>query len=73
MFIRPKSLSVKGQELDCVYVIMNINKLVDMLSRPFTSKITTLRNLMHMDHFTHDAYKEAYKEDEDFKELFQQL
>jgi hypothetical protein len=28
---------------------------------------------MHMDPFTHDAYKEAYTEDEDFKEVFQQL
>jgi hypothetical protein len=28
---------------------------------------------MHMDPFTHDAYKEAYTEDEDFKEVFQWL
>jgi hypothetical protein len=28
---------------------------------------------MHMDLFTHDEYKEAYTEDEDFKEVFQQL
>jgi hypothetical protein len=28
---------------------------------------------MHMEPFTHDAYKEAYTEDEDFKEVFQQL
>jgi hypothetical protein len=46
------------------------NKLVDMLSRPPTSKITTLGTLMHMEPFTHDAYKEAYIEDEDFKEVF---
>jgi hypothetical protein len=26
-----------------------------------------------MDPFTHDSYKEAYTEDEDFKEVFQQL
>jgi hypothetical protein len=26
-----------------------------------------------MEPFTHDAYKEAYTEDEDFKEVFQQL
>jgi hypothetical protein len=49
------------------------NKLVDMLSRPSTSKITTLRNLMHMEPFIHDAYKEAYIRDEDFKKVFQQL
>ena len=28
---------------------------------------------MHMEPFTHDAYKEEYTEDEDFKEVFQQL
>jgi hypothetical protein len=28
---------------------------------------------MHMEPFTHDAYKEAYTEDEDFKEVLQQL
>jgi hypothetical protein len=49
------------------------NKLADMLSQPPTSNITTLGTLMHMDPFTHDAYKEAYIEDEDFKEVFQQL
>jgi hypothetical protein len=47
------------------------NKLADILSKPPTSKITTLGNLMHMDPFTNDAYKEAYIEDEDFKEVFQ--
>jgi hypothetical protein len=41
-----------------------------MLSRPPTSNITTFITQMHMDHFTHDAYKEAYLEDEDFKEVF---
>ena len=35
----------------------NTNKLANMLSRPPTSKITTLGTLMHMDPFTHDAYK----------------
>jgi hypothetical protein len=40
-----------------------------MLSRPTTSKITTLGTLMHMEPFTHDAYIEA----KDFKEVFQQL
>jgi hypothetical protein len=28
---------------------------------------------MHMEPFIHDAYKEAYTEDEDFKEVFKQL
>ena len=28
---------------------------------------------MHMDPFTHDAYREAYSEDEDFKEVYEQL
>jgi hypothetical protein len=51
----------------------NTNKLENMLSRPPTSKITTLGTLMHMEPFTHDAYKEAYTKDEDFKEVFQQL
>jgi hypothetical protein len=49
------------------------NKLADMISRPSASKITTLGTLMHMEIFTHDAFKEAYTEDEDFKEVFQQL
>ena len=48
----------------------NTNKLVDMLSRPPTSKITTLGNLMHMEPFTHDAYREACIKYEDFKEVF---
>jgi hypothetical protein len=51
----------------------NTNKLEDMLPRPPTYKITALGTLMHMDPFTHDAYKEEYKEDEDFKEVFQHL
>ena len=49
------------------------NKLEDMLSQPPTSNITALGTLMHMEPFTHDAYKEAYTKDEEFKELFQQL
>jgi hypothetical protein len=28
---------------------------------------------MHMKPFIHDAYKEAYTKDEDFKDVFQQL
>ena len=47
------------------------NKLADMLSWPPTSNITTLGTLMHMEPFSHDAYKEEYIEDEDFKEVFQ--
>ena len=49
------------------------NKLVDMLSRPPTSKITTWGTLIHMDYFTHDAFKEASTKDEDFKDVFHQL
>jgi hypothetical protein len=51
----------------------SINKFAYMLSRPPTSKITTLATLMHMEPFTHDVYNEAYIEDEDFKEVFHQL
>jgi len=53
------------------YKKANKNKLAYMLSRSPTSKITTLGTLMHMESFTHDAYKEAYSEDEDFKEVYQ--
>ena len=59
------------------------NKLENMLSRWHISNIIALRTLMHMEPFIHDAYKEAYTEDEDlkeaytedadFKEVFQQL
>ena len=49
------------------------NRLADMLSRPPTSKITSLGTLMHMDPFTRDTYRETYLEDEDFKEVYQQL
>jgi hypothetical protein len=35
----------------------NTNNLEDMLSRPPTSNIISLGTLMHMDPFTHDAYK----------------
>jgi len=49
----------------------NTNKLFDMFSRPPTSNFTALGALMHMDPFTHDAYREAYLEDEDFKEVYQ--
>lgn len=49
------------------------NKLADMLSRPSTSNITSLGTLLHMEPFIHDAYREAYLEDEDFKEVYQLL
>lgn len=42
-------------------------KLANILSRPPTLKIIALGTLMLMDPFTHDAYKEAYLKDEDFK------
>jgi hypothetical protein len=45
-------------------------KLEDILSRLPISKITTLGTLMHMDPFTHDAYKEEDTKDEYFKEVF---
>lgn len=49
------------------------NNLFDMLSRPPTSNIAALGTLMQMEPFTHDAYIEAYSEDEDFNEVYQQL
>jgi len=49
------------------------NKLEDMISRPPTSKITALGTLLHLEPFTHYAYREAYSEYEDFKEVYQQL
>ena len=55
------------------YKKVSTNKLVDMLSRPPTSNITTFGTLMHMEPFTHDAYIEAYSEDEDFNEVYHQL
>ena len=48
------------------------NNIVDIISIPHTTKITTLGAHVHMEPFTHDAYKE-YAKDEDFKEVFQQL
>jgi hypothetical protein len=48
-----------------------MNKLVDMLSRPPTSNITTLGTLMYMEPFIHDEYREEYIEYEDLKEVFQ--
>jgi hypothetical protein len=48
----------------------SINKLEDIISWPPTSKIISLGTLMHMEPFTHDAYKEEDIE-HDFKEVFQ--
>ena len=42
-----------------------------MLSRSPTTNIISLGTLMHIDTFTHDAYKEEYIEYEEFKEVFQ--
>lgn len=49
----------------------NTNNLSIMIPRPHASKIIDLGTLMHMDPFTHDAYREAHSEDEDFKEVHQ--
>jgi len=49
----------------------NTKKLVDMLSRPPTSNIIALETIMHTDPFTHDAYREAYSKNENFKEVYQ--
>jgi hypothetical protein len=35
----------------------NTNKLVDMLSRTPSTKVTTFGILMHMEPFAHDAYE----------------
>ena len=48
-----------------------IDELTEMLSRPPTSKVTILGTLVHMEPFTHDAYRKACSEDEDFKEVHQ--
>jgi hypothetical protein len=63
------------QQFDLVikYKKDSTHKLADMISIPPTSNIITLVTLMHMDHFTHDAYREEYTKYEDFKEVFQQL
>ena len=36
------------------------NNLETMLSSPLASNIKSLGTLINIDHFTHDAYKEAY-------------
>jgi hypothetical protein len=36
---------------------VSTKNLADMLSQPPRSKITTLGTLMHMEPFTHDAYR----------------
>jgi hypothetical protein len=45
----------------------NNSNLEYMLSRPPTSKTTTLGTPVHMDPFTHDVDKEAYAKDTNFK------
>lgn len=55
------------------YKKINTNNFCNMLSKPPTSKIINLGTLMHMEAFTHDAYRDAYSEDEKFKDLFQQF
>ena len=44
-----------------------------MLSRPPTTKMTTLGILMNMEVFTHDEYKDKYIEDVDFTKVFQYI
>ena len=51
---------------------LNTNKLKYMLSWLATSNNITLGTLMHMDPFTHDAYKEEVHTIGDFREWFQQ-
>ena len=48
-------------------------KLADIISRGPTSNITTFGTLMHILAFAHDAHREAYSEDDDFKVVYQQL
>jgi len=50
-----------------IYKKGGTNKLVDMILRPPTSNIKTFGTLMHMDPLMHDAHKDAYIEDGDFK------
>jgi hypothetical protein len=61
------------QQFDLVikYKKGSTNKLAGMILRPPTPNITALETLMEMEPFTHDAYKYAYREDEDFKQVFQ--
>ena len=49
------------------------NKMEDMLLRPPRYKTKAMGTLMHINPFTHDAYKEACIEYQDFKEVFQQV
>jgi hypothetical protein len=52
------------------YKKSSTNKLTYILSRPPTNNIIDFETLIHMDPFTHDEYKEAYIEYENFKEVF---
>jgi hypothetical protein len=47
------------------------NKLIDILSRPPRPKVASLGAIMHMDPFTHEAYRYKYVEYEEFKEVYQ--
>lgn len=51
----------------------NTKKLVYILSRPPKSNIIDLGTIIRMEPFTHDAYREVYTKDEDFKEVFWKL
>ena len=42
-----------------------------MISRQPTTNIIVFVTLTHMEPFTQDAYKKEYKEDDDFKKVFQ--
>jgi hypothetical protein len=53
------------------YIIQH--KLVNMLPRSPTPKITALGAIVHMEPFTYEAYKEEYAKDRDFKEAYQWL
>jgi hypothetical protein len=67
----PKSQSVSRGRFRMILIGLHPEGSGVCITRPPTSKITDLVNLVHMDPFHHDAYKEAYTIDEDFKEVFQ--
>jgi len=48
----------------------NANKLANTLSRPPAPKLIVLGTRVHMECFTHKAYKEEYIEDEDLRRHF---
>jgi hypothetical protein len=69
-YITSGCVFTKNIHLVIKYKKGNTYKLEYMLSWPPTSNITYFRTFMHLDPFTHDAYKEAYIEDGEFKEVF---